>query len=442
MSSSQSIQILQTSQVQFTSGSFTLGVSASPSMTQNITFVFPPNTGPTGYILQTDGAGNASWTPSSATFAPVPNDDYYRGRTNEIIPINVLVGVAGNTGGTDTLGGSLSGPTNAITDVTIVTPVKYGTLTSGATLGGYTYQSFPRTTGIDRFYYTITDSAGVTSKNSAMCTISIESNPPMGPSGFTGPYFLYSSTASNDVIQYNDGITSTIFTASFPGYTGGSLTGVCALATNRDDNLIYYCAVGATATQSGFIYAYDYINNFEFKLLDARATGFTQAANINFNRAGAVYNQKYLYIPQIGTGGTSFYEVNLSPYTYIGGAGTQGLIFTTQVNFTNSILLPQVCYDETSAKLVFCGNDSVTPTSNRITVVNPSTGTQLRTNTIASQPNRKIVIGPDNVFYTVAAGAATVKALNVYAGLTSGTYTDISTTSVASLGQYLSQPMS
>jgi hypothetical protein len=423
---------------------FTTNLSSSSSMASNLQIVLPPTAGASGNFLQTNGAGVTSWS-GGLVFPPVPNNDIYRGRTNEIITINVLVGVGGNTGGTDTLGGSLSAPSLAITTVTIVTNVKYGTLTNTG-LGTYTYQSFPRYIGLDSFYYKITDSSGVESKNSAKCTISIESNAPILSTGIVGPYFIYGSTNSDNIRQYNNGTDTVLFVATYPGYASPPV-GTNAIATNRDDNLIYYVSNNASVANQGRIYAYDYINAYTFLLTDAKANSlFVGNASINFNGTGAVYNNQYLYIMQIGSASTIYYAISLNPYVYTSPTGTQTISSVTQITIANSIQFVDMGWDYLTKKLVLMGNDNTTPANTRITIVDTLSGLTLRSTTVTGTTNRKLTMGPDMVFYSLRNGSAVVNNVNVYnslgtvAGAFAGSYTNAAVNTVSNMGEYISQP--
>jgi len=74
--------------------------------------------------------------------------------------------------------------------------------------------------------------------------ITITDNHPSGPN----PIFIYG--VDNQIVDYDNGVQNIIFTSSLT-------VNINALATNRDDNLIYW-ANGTT------IYAWDYIKNVEF----------------------------------------------------------------------------------------------------------------------------------------------------------------------------------
>src|SRR5438132_2213113 len=181
-------------------------------MTADVTFNFPPSMGNTGDLLQALGNGNTIWTTGPTGFShPTPVNDVYHALTNQLITINVVSGVTGNTGGIDTSGGT------SIQSVTILTQPKYGTLSATGATGQYSYRSFPRYAGPDQFYYSISDASGTTSLSSAICFISVDTGP---TAGYTGATFLYSCTGSTSVYLYSDGSISTFFTATFPSLAG------------------------------------------------------------------------------------------------------------------------------------------------------------------------------------------------------------------------------
>lgn len=280
--------------------------------------------------------GNRGLTGSTVPFPPNPNPDYYLGLTNQQIPINVVSGVSGNTGGVDTLGGSLTNPTNAIISVTIVTPPSFGTLTSTTgTTGSYIYQSNPRFTGLDEFMYTITDSTGINSKNNTTCYINIPSLPPSG----TGPSFTFCTASS--IYTCTNGVTGFLYTPTFPGSTGLTATSMNALAVNRDDNLLYYVLNNTSISNGGKIWAYDYVNNSEFLLVDANNSSLFGATGINFGfqslTSGTYSNYNY-FITLPNT--PSYYIINVAPYSP--SSGNQAINNVTNVSLSNGLNLQTV----------------------------------------------------------------------------------------------------
>lgn len=178
-----------------------------------------------------------------------------------------VTGSMGNTGSTDATGSmgttgpiGATGPTGPI-GVTGSQGVIGNTGATGpiGPMGLTTYVAATRFLGKDTYTYTYTvdDTAGNTSNHIATVGVEVRCDPPPG----TGPCFIYSS--GTGVREYN-GATDTLLTTA-------SVT-VNGLATNRDDNLIYYA-------EGSDIWAYDYISDMHFIVidvaLDARFTGGT-----------------------------------------------------------------------------------------------------------------------------------------------------------------------
>ena len=295
-----------------------LNLLPGTGMTADVPLYFPPSIGPTGAYLMAQGDGNTNWVfPFVSNVYPTPVNDKYRALANQLIPINVLFGVTGNTGGADTP----SGLTTTISTVTVVNMPRNGTLTTTGGTGQFTYRSFPRYSGPDLFTYTIIDARGFTSVHSAMCFINVDTGP---TAGYTGATFLYACTGSTSVYLYSDGVDSVFFTATFPSLAGGS-TGIGSIATNRDDNLIYYTSFGNTL---GNLFAYDYANGLDTYI--GNLTG-----SLNFSGQGSfLYNSKYLYYMTSGASTTSFYGTIMGPY--VPGI-TQRIFFTQNGNIFKAV---------------------------------------------------------------------------------------------------------
>lgn len=421
-------------------------------MVYDVPFVLPSSSGTSGDYLFNDGGGNSYWASSTSFYyPPVPNNDFYRTRTNELLFLNVVSGVSGNTGGIDTPGGLASATAN-INSVFIVTPTRYGSLfdsSSTAGTGSYFYRSNPRYTGIDRFSYRVVDSNGVTSLRTGMCKISIEANPPMGPSGASGPYFIYGTTSDSNVYQYSAGTTSTLFTASYPGVSG-PVSGIASLATNRDDNLIYYTSCSGS-TGYGNIYAYDYVNNYQFLLTNALSNPlFSGTAQLNFNYGSAVYNSSYLYIGQNATGATSYYQVNIGPYSYNGVTGVQSVYSTSLISVTGATMDAKtnasLSWDYQSANLFRMINSGSTM---YYTVIHPESGLILTLQSTSIPPKSMQVTNPDCMNYLIVPGSNVVNYIRLWTtnmavpptiSYTASVFQSLPTTTVSSLGEYINQP--
>ena len=225
-------------------------------------------------ITGPDGVEGVTGEINNLTFPPVPNNDYYRTMTNKFTDIDVISGVLGNTSGADTLGGSLTSPTNAIITVDILKNVSHGTLVNTG-LGTYTYHSNSGFVGLDYFVYRIQDSTGTFSKNTATCRISVEMLEPVGAQ----PFLTLASNSTLDIYTYENGVTSVLFTAQFPGALGTTVA-PNGVAVNRRDNIIYYTMNNSTnSADDGKIFAYDYANAQFFLLVD---TGLNTGVGAEF----------------------------------------------------------------------------------------------------------------------------------------------------------------
>lgn len=256
-------------------------------------------------------------------YPPTPNDDYYAARTNELITMNFLTDPVG----IDTEGGVFPGSV-PIATVNILKQPSHGTLTPTGPLGEYQYRSNPRFLGMDTIVYSLTDANGIDSKNTATVTIRIVPSPPTS----VGPQFLFTGN-SLDIEYYDGGVITPFFTATFPTYVGTFPTSVNGLATNRDDNLVYYHANDADVSQSGKVYAYDYVNNVQFLVFNAGSLFPSLSwitGNSNFNDNGAVYTNSNLYLGVTGATGY-YYRVTLGPYDPI--AVSQQVLQVTQIEY-------------------------------------------------------------------------------------------------------------
>lgn len=364
-------------------------------------------------------------------FPPTPNTDYYTCRTNQLLTINVVNGVTGNTGGQDTKGGTLTNPTNNITSVTILDYPTNGTLTATGTTGTFTYRSNPRFLGSDNFTYSVTDSTGVICKNTATCYINVVSESP------TGTAFIYVALTTNNISSYTNGTSKTIFTASFPGTTGGLISRLDGLATNRDDNLIYYMN-GSFSTQTvGKIYAYDYVNKKDFLFLDTNTSPFFGGTGVNFGAvssinvigAGGYYNYN-LYYPVPNT--STYYIINVAPYNPI--TVSQQINNAILVTYSDGIsrIVIDITFNYNTNKLL-----AVTSTGELFTI-EPFTGTVLFTVTVSgSLTPSGLAFGVNSEL--IAGNATTIYYINP----NNGALKSIGTTSLTVLdcADWISQPV-
>lgn len=284
----------------------------SGSSNQSPVFYFPNFTGPTGSYLSTSSLTNGvgTWTGSTPiTTLPTPRNDYYRTRTNEILSINVLTGSSGNTGGTDIPSLGPTGVTFPITNVTIVKNVTRGNLVSTGLLGGYTYQSQSRFTGRDYFSYTITDSLGVTSAAIGNCTIDVVASGVINSAvGITGSVFVSDGVNPADIVYYRFNTYNVL---------GTSPNTINNIATNRDDNLIYFSHIPVTPN----MYFLDYMTGI---MSNVDLSGITFSVTPSFGAQMCTYHRYNLFTYDIST--DQIYKFALSPYTTDGITGYQKAI--------------------------------------------------------------------------------------------------------------------
>jgi hypothetical protein len=382
------------------------------------------------YLLTGTGPTGPTGSNNAGIFPPVPNNNYYSGRTNELININVVTGA--------TLGGALINPSNAITSVSVVTSPLYGTLTATGGTGSFTYRSNPRFVGQDRFMYQVTDSTGIVSKNTAMCIIDILSEAPSN----TGPNFIYCTSDSNNIIQYNNGVTGILFSATFPGFVGTSPTGINNLATNRDDNLIYYTANnGGTAGNFGKIYAYDYVNNKQFLLTNANSgTVFPRSGSLNFSSGGATYYGQMLYMGASGgiggTGSTGgYYQINVGAYNPV--TTTQTITSALYIIDKLSVNYGDLAWNHVGNNLVVAGTGSTGPA---LITLDSYTGVVYNNVSMTGiTGDVAITMSNDNVLYASDA-TGTVTSRNLSDGsIISSNFTPLSVTTLSDMAEWISQ---
>lgn len=408
MSSTERVQKVMTNSVTLTGG---LVLLPGTGMTADVTFNFPPTTGPTGAYIQAIGGGNTVWSFITSNVYPTPVNDIYHALTNQLININVISGTGTNTGGIDTSAGT------AIQSVSILTAPKYGTLSATGSTGQYTYRSFPRYAGQDQFYYSIKDASGTTSLSSAICMISVDTGP---TGGYTGATFLYSCTGTTNCILYDNGTESTFFTATFPGF-GGSPTGIGSLCTNRDDNLIYYTSQGHT---QGLLFAYDYANRSQFFI--GNMTG-----GVNFSGLGGfMYNQSYLYYMKSSSSTTAFYGTIVLPYA---PGTTQAILISQDGSIGTATQQTSITWDYQENNILFCGITGMLQICNPF-VMAPS----LRVVPSVSGIKRlSVAASYDGLHYAIDRGTTGVYNLDLYTGSLTGTFPPISRTDISSMAEWV-----
>lgn len=420
-------------------------------------------TGVTGITGATGATGNTGFTGATGPpqFPPFPNDDIVSLRPGQSVSVNVVTAISSNPGfgpnspaGTmgytgvsgqkDTPGMNTLGTSFPIGSVTTIKTTANGTLTQSGATGNYNYTPNSRFLGRDQFSYFVTDSTNTKSKTSALCIFNIVGNSPTG----IGPRILYSTdTTPGSVYQYTGetGPNTFIETLLFTSTMGTTTIG--AMATNRDDNLIYWCDISASPTGSTgigkttSIYAYDYIAGVQFTLINATnalgfannystpepqkfvtgPTGSNPNTSINFNSGGACYNDGILYLA--GNGQTQgFYMIAVAPY--VPGSFKQSITSVSYVQWSDGIgrSMGDIAYSVPGSNLIVTYLNS--SSQNFVSVVTPTNGEVISNNQISATgptgPSNtyECAFGPDEVCYTIQAGvsgSANIYALNVTA---------------------------
>jgi hypothetical protein len=383
------------------------------------------------FMIPTGVQGITGPTGPSVPFPPVPNPDYYKGRTNQLIPINVVSGITGNFGGIDTPGGTLTNPTNAITSVTIVTPPSFGTLTATGGVGSYTYRSDPRFTGLDQFMYKVTDSTGIMSKNNAICYVNILSLVPAG----TGPSFSFCTDTS--IYTSTNGVTGFLCTPSFPGGTGLTATSMNALAVNRDDNLLYYVLNNTSSANSGKIWAYDYVNNTEFLLVDANNSSAFGTTGIDFGfqstTSGTYANYNY-FIMVSNT--SSYYIVNVNAYDPT--TGGQTINSATKVSLGLTFQPIGLMMNPNTNRLIMAGFTGTSGTTGLISTFVPYTGSIIKSVSFSGPTGYILAPGVCSEIYAIANGTTSLLYINPSNASTSSTGSSFPPTGFTSATSYIS----
>ena len=406
------------------------------------------STGITGSIGTTGNTSAGQTGPTGITgspirFPPFPNNDIVSLRPNQPVSINVLTAIsrnpgfgpnrpAGSTGYTGvagmpaTPGGTLNVANIPITSVTLDKTTANGTLIQTGAMGNFTYTPNSRYTGTDYFSYSVTDSSGVTSKTSALCAFNVVSI----PAGGIEPQFLYATnTTPGQVVQYVGGVKTILFTSTM------GTTAIDALATNRDDSLIYWCDNDSSAAQSK-IYAYDYIAGLQFLVIDASnpifANNDTGAGNprrfnsggnpntlINFNNGAATYMDGILYLA--GSDLTQgYYRIALAPYVAGSFKQTITSVSYIQWSYTGGADMGDMAIDPVSKNLLLVYSNDANPHISFLALANATNGIFLNTielnNFVVGGTGYQIAFGPDNVLYATFpehSGITNVYVLNI-----------------------------
>ncbi|MDB4769492.1 Ig-like domain-containing protein [bacterium] len=297
--------------------------------------------------------------------------------------------------------------TNPIDPATVVITrqPEHSSNTIVSAAGIITYIADTRFTGRDSFSYEVDDTLGNTSRNIATVDVQVRCDPP----ATVEPRFIYGG--GNSIFAYNGGVVTTIHNAVAPS------TLVNALATNRDDNLIYW-AEGFT------IFAYDVIANTQFTVIANASTDprFTFSGDENFSSGGATYHGGVYYLcGSANAGGPINHYYRLVMGTYIPGSLSQAILNVTRVLFSDGLArdMGDLQYDRQAKTLIISGGVSSDGAASRtFSIFDPTSGELLelipRAGIFASDLSCQIVMGVDDVLY--ANSVANIYTLNLSTG--------------------------
>lgn len=432
MSSVKKIQNFEKDEVQLNSGSNALTVTPSGSMIETFPFIYPPDTGGTETYLETYGNGETVWGSFTEEvpdqFPPEANPGLFRGRTNEDISIDLSTISKG--------GGTLSTVLYPITTYTIVTSVNFGTLTNTG-LGTYTYKSFPRFLGIDYFSFTVTDSDGKDSTSLGSVRISIERVSPRqlaasGPDK-SGPFHIYATGRNIRQLIISGGNESdTLLKSDAASIFPSGNRQLNALATNREDNIVYFCQNNGPTSLNGRIYGWDYVNDILFLLVDAKADNVHfpyPNDEMEWQTNGSFYHRKAIYIGAEGDGCEYLYRISTSPYDP--DAGTkQSVVSVTRIDHGSCNGYGDIAWD-------YSGNNIVLSISNTaFDIIDPLSGFRHRRTSLSR--NYQITNGDDNNVYGTR--SRNIEKFNIYTGGTTSTgYTHSLTPT--DMAEWICQPL-
>ena len=414
-------------------------------------WTLPPIDGTPGQQLTTTGNGNGELSWSNCCTSTV-NDNFACCSAGE----NIIIDVVAN---------------DVNVNIGTVAFVKlpehhFGTLTVNGS-GEVSYTANTRYTGHDWFTYEVVDSTtGVLNPHKGVVHIDIRSDKPSvaSPITKTGARFIYGeATGTKDVRQYNDGNSTLIFRPGSPRFANG-------LATNRDDNLIYY-AYGTA------IYAYDYITD---ELNNTSGTDdwlVTDIANYNnsehpFKNAvtneggpitigsstGATYYNGIYYMGGRSNDTDGYYRIVMAPYAP--GSKVQEILDVHYIIWSDSLdinnigvntrTLSDMAWNHNSGMLMVCSNESSGAHEAEIALVDPSTGVVHHTMALDNVSG----IGSYQLTWGAAGeilmcdytdvfpdpGGTDLRTLNCQSGRASDTLDRFSDVEIYDLAEWISQP--
>jgi len=317
---------------------------------------------------------------------PLANDDFACTRSGETVKINILAN--------DFPGNS---PLDPCTISILKLPDHAERLTVNFA-GVATYTANTRFIGKDTFTYTVSNRDGDVSNKIATVEVDVRCDPPSS----SDPRFIYSISSNvnegREIREYNGGIDTLLTTA--PVRANG-------LASNRDDNLIYYA-------KDTYIYAYDYIRDVHFTVVDItsdpRFTG-----DDDLSSGGATYFDGIYYLAGAGST-TGFYRIAFA--AYIPGSFAQTITDVTFIPWGDEKTrgMGDMQYDHISGNLVVCSTPGGGAPSS-VSIVTADSGIVLSSvkyaNSVASL---QIARGVNNVFYVVESVTTVVRIINLATG--------------------------
>jgi hypothetical protein len=184
-----------------------------------------------------------------------------------------------------------------------------------------------------------------------------------------------------------------------------------ALAVNRDDNLLYYVLNNTSSSNFGKIWAYDYVNNSEFLLVDANNSSAFGTTGINFGfqslTSGTYADYNYfITIPNT----PSYYIINVAPYDPTSGG--QSINNVAKVSLSSGINLQTVgmLMNPNTNRLVTTGLSGTTGTMNTFV---PYTGSIVKT---VNFGNTGYILTPGvcSELYAIANGTTNLSYINPF----------------------------
>ena len=371
-------------------------------------------TGPTGLRGETGQTGIAGPTGVTGITGPTgfvgpqANNNFACTRSGEAVSIDVTANAVAGQFPID------------VSSVTIVKDGDFAAVPSTVSgLGVITYTPETRVRGDDTITYTIADTQGNVSTYIATLEVDIRCDLPSS----TGPNFIY--TDGTTIFSWDGASATSIVT---PGGT------VNALATDRDNNLIYWA-------EGQSIFAYDYIAGSTFTVIsdgatNAKFSGGPQSVTM-FSSGGGTYTKFHYYLG--GNGATTGYW-NIEMHQYVPGSLALTIGVVTFVTYSDGLTRDygDMQIDPISGSMYVSSGAGTAGLA--ITTMEPDSGAVTRL--VALGSNAQLASGDDNVLYaSTVAGAGAVIALNPATGAPApgNTFTTLPATP-ADMAEYICPP--